>query len=435
MNRFNSALVSNTLICESSRLLIDSESDITKNYFHRNHNSHRRLFDLISLIEAVILNEQLYTLPTSSDLSKEKLSLRHRLIEEGILIELDTSAYHNELSKLIIEYLRKVEKPVKVGGSAAVIGTEISFEKIEGLVKSFFEGKREEKDDQYYDFGPKPTLNDSFELHHHGSPSEIVHLDSFDGMVKSLIGWIEYYGSGSYQHCTSILRDIYYVLVGEFLGIPYYPQSTRLEFSRKFPNYFDKNFSTRLYKTVAKSFSTTVAEVYEFSSQSVNYIPPFSTILFNQTKHKDGIIDSLIKLRNDYVDLRRNLTDFQVQKEQARDFKMLKRISTREKELLEKVAAPFKTDSKLRLEKAIKYIPDLVKPATDPMNPTKYSSNLILQPAEWIRDWWIKRPVRKLVQVSNKLNKVPDYRALISKFFPELDSDINWEQFLKYNEL
>ncbi|MEO0582867.1 MAG: hypothetical protein AAF135_11635, partial [Bacteroidota bacterium] len=167
MNQFNSALLSNTSLCEVSRLISGFEQDEFEiSYLRRGQNNYNRIFDLITVIEALILNEKIYTLPSGGKYKKENLPLRNCLIEEGVVEELDTQNFHTEISELIIGFLSTIPNPSRVAGSAAMIGTPINFQGIETQIRNFFDMNEmpSEQGEARYSFRSNPKIHDTSEL-------------------------------------------------------------------------------------------------------------------------------------------------------------------------------------------------------------------------------------------------------------------------------
>jgi hypothetical protein len=49
--------------------------------------------------------------------------------------------------------------------------------------------------------------------------------------------------------------------------------------------------------------------------------------------------------------------------------------------------------------------------------PTSYSAQLLTQPAEWLRRWWLRRPLAVLFRIDSKLPRLSEYRELIARLW------------------
>jgi hypothetical protein len=48
---------------------------------------------------------------------------------------------------------------------------------------------------------------------------------------------------------------------------------------------------------------------------------------------------------------------------------------------------------------------------------TKYSATLLLQPVEWLMNWWRRRPLSMLFDTATQLLALPDYTNYIVRIF------------------
>ncbi len=217
-NKIGSALISNTLVCEVSRLVIEDPANIEPWTAYREGTEAWRLYDLMSLIEAVTLHENIFTLPARLSSDVDDLELRKALIRSEVLIELDTKPFHKAVGNAIVRSLEQVKDPVRVIGMTKDSSESIAFEgETKSEVQDFLLLSSQVKSDSQTtspEFKPLATglsLNDSYDYYGpNRSSHDILSASSFQKMGKSLIGWIESNGSGAYDHCTSILRDMYY---------------------------------------------------------------------------------------------------------------------------------------------------------------------------------------------------------------------------------
>lgn len=119
------ALISNTMVCEVSRLF--EVSDVPRSNPYERMSDKLRIADLFSLIEALVLHEKLFTLPASLSSDAPDLRLRSRLVSAGVLEPLDTATSHPELAKLVLNGIARTPNPVRVAGSSDDIGKPIDF--------------------------------------------------------------------------------------------------------------------------------------------------------------------------------------------------------------------------------------------------------------------------------------------------------------------
>jgi hypothetical protein len=394
-----------------------------------------RVIDLFSVIEAAVLHEKLCTLPAKLVLPDESLPLRDVLMAEGILGELDVGSDHAQVASVITSSLGRVPSPVRVAGSGDMIGLPIEFERIRPWIEDFLREdpsgvvadtkarlKRwpgRDVSDRDVVFYLPPNMFDSLDTGDFGgNAGEILRQNSFDDFGRQLIGWIEYHGSGAYEYCTSILRDMYYIIVAEIKGIPYWPQSTRVEFARRFPNFFEQNTRTRLYSKLAGGLKEDVKEVQRVLGERVFYIPPLSALVLDRSDRPSDVPKNILKVRKEFSTLRVDMDELDREMSGARTFGEIKKVSRKIESLSNKIEEKYKNRNNILIEKTIRLIPEIGKAAVATADPTKYGSALLSQPVEWLVDAIRNRPISKFFDLRQKVDTIYSYESLVSKLYP-----------------
>ena len=439
----SSALISNTMLCEVSRLFSEDTKEADTADWRGRRKKDMRVVDLLSLIEAVSLHEVLYTLPARISSDASSLKFRSKLISSGIIRELDTTNVHHSLAKAILTTLSETKNPVRVAGSAEEIGSPIEFsgwmrdqvsefllasERTPELGRSFEPAWQTLRGPAVVTDGKAGKLDDPDDFFSEGgsSSSDALYAPTLEDCSKVLIGWIEYHSSGAYEHCTSIIRDMYYVLVAEEFHIPYWPQSTRREFTSRFPNYLDKSLLVQLYARLAKEFRTTVTDIYDYHKEEVTFIPPFSSLVLQRAGSKMDILNEMLEVRDEYAQLRKRFTELELEMTQARTIVARLKLRKQQRYLLDEMSSAFDRHSLINLEGVIRYVPQALNPVMKPTDPTAYSSDLLLLPAKQLVGWWRRRPIARFFSLADKLKKTENYPTLVQRIF---GSDVSIEQF------
>jgi hypothetical protein len=416
------------MICEVSRLL-GGDSSTTTDSWRLHHKNSTRVTDLLSLIEALALHETIYALPARQADDVGELELREGLIARGILEIIDTTRLHGELSESIIAMLSQVKDPVKVAGSGDSIGKPIDFDRqVRSEIRKFFETRPpiEPENWEFEDSGSLwlkfreigPRIDDSFDFFEEGGGSSApLYAETLSDCGKELIGWIEYHGSGAYEHCTSILRDMYYVLAAETLEIPYWPQSSRREFTSRFPNYFEKKILLELYTKLASEFKCTIGDIYDDHKDEIAFIPPFASLVLSRSRRKSDILNNMLEVREEYADLRKKLSMLERERQLARTIGTRLKIRKAQRNLLAEVSSVFSNPSLISFEGVLRYAPNLTKPLARPTDISSYNADLVTAPAKQLIRWWKRRPISKFFDLADKLKKTEDYPQLVSKLF------------------
>lgn len=210
---------------------------------------------------------------------------------------------------------------------------------------------------------------------------------------------------------------MYYIYSSEHYRLPYWPEVTRLEFSRKFPNYFNEAIRIQLFRKLAEGLEATVTEVFDDVNGEIAFIPPFSALVLERSKKKTDIVDTILEVREEFGALRQGFAKLEKTRRSAGTLAERRRVRVEQRELLEAAASAYDRPRTLNLEGIIRYIPELIKPVTGPTDPSKYSANLLLQPVEWIVQWWRNRPISMLFDAAKQVGQIKEYEGLVKKHF------------------
>jgi hypothetical protein len=140
-------------------------------------------------------------------------------------------------------------------------------------------------------------------------------------------------------------------------------------------------------------------------------------LVLERSKDPEDIIEQIFIVRDEYSKLREGFVNLENERQSAKSLKERKKIRLRQRMLLEKAASSFEPSATVTLQNIVKYVPELLKAAIAPTSPTNYSADLFLKPTDWIVEWWQKRPVSKLFNLSRRIEKIEDYHKLIQKVF------------------
>jgi hypothetical protein len=439
-------LVSNTMVCEVSRLLVSGDRFADRQTLLDSSSGARldqlRMLDLFSLIEAAILNERLYTLPCKPPNDEQWLVLRNALTNAGILEVLHTRNVHSVLANSISRTIESAAKSLDPASRGANLN-------LQNVLQQFFvidsdhddASEAEKRQDQSTDTSriliPESTYDDPDdpEAVWNENDQTMVEPDSLDELRTQLSAHLapkeyeEYEGSGAYESphmrkkAFSVLRSMYYIYAAESFMLPYWPQYTRQKFARRFPNYLDTSTRNKLYQILATSFRASVADLFDDQHEHVTLIPPFSTIVFDASRSVEDIPNKLLQVREQFASLRQRMSSLEAERKSARTLKDRRRVLNEIRRLCESAAKRFKQPSTIKLETVLRFVPELTKPLLEPVleptNPKSYLEgfNLLLKSAEWLKQWFSDRPLSPLFDVWAKVDSISDYEKLISKVF------------------
>jgi hypothetical protein len=425
------AIVSNTMVCEVSRLLESHSAQEHENrsrFRYGDQEEPLQFADLLSLIEATVLHEELYTLPGRISKDADDLPLRQVLIHEGILRELDTKPAHRAIAKSIMRVFEKDVDPSNPDASThsreglAAMSANVR-EDLEEFLLILDDAKQADRDRMLerakeWGGGEAPLrLDDTrdyfFDTRDTLSP---LYASSLEKFGKHLKMWM-FYVTGTYPGGTSVIRDMYYIFASEHFELPYWPESVRIDFARQFPNYFDNSLRLQLYNRLADAFRTTVGDLYDDHKEELVFIPPFAALALERSESVAELPRRILEIRHDFSKLRRSFDELEAERRTARSIDERLRFRRLQRTLMNEAASVFDRPSLLTLESVIRYVPNVIGPAMKAADPTKYSADLLLLPAKALIEWWTRRPIAKLFSLADKLREMERYEELYGKLF------------------
>jgi len=374
-----------------------------------------RVCDLMLLIESVVLHDRILYLPATLPADTDNLWLRSLLIDEGFLVAMPKREDDNIIGRALLaslittegfrsslspvegwqSYISTIEgfesyseKPLASGGRG--------FENLESLIDRLIERCDHDRSASNFDI---PT----------GS--------SFDEAARYLISGIVHGPSGNYRASQSMLRMMYYVFASEHYGLPYLASVAAQPVQQPFPNYFKPSARAKIYEQLSSALRTTVESVAQEFEDSIVFIPPFSAIVFDRASTPSEIPSEILALRTEYNDFRSKMYDLERERLAAKSLNDRMKVLRQLQQLGTEAARPFNQPSQIKLEPALRYIPDAVDLVTNPTNPIRWARLLLSMPTDALVNWYRRRPVAKLVRTAKTVSALPGYETLLIKHF------------------
>jgi hypothetical protein len=408
-------LVDQTLVCEAARLLRDSTTDD-----HYSKLNAERLAQLSLLLDALLLYEQLYVLPSERPRDAGQLELREALLNMGILKELDTADSAATIAEEIARFLAQVDdsasgcrryrneghptyEEASTLFAAAIQGQSIpelrgTFSRhilanLQGGYEGGFTGTRRLGSIRYRD----PDSN----------------TDAVSRMGAALMDLIFSGRSGDVPLAgASHMRTFMYWRASAHLNLPFYPSLRRLPQYYLITNSIGEAVQDAVYGAVAESFKATVSEVYEHDLQLPLYLPPSLSLFLEYLRDGSDISLALQRLRADFKPLRTALARLAEDSRQAATLGELRAIKQRFSQISEDLRSPGQTTTAAAIDQALDIAPRLASALVNPLDVRSYSTALVKTPVEWVRRWWLRRPYRLVFKLKDRLLAVRDYDQL-----------------------
>jgi hypothetical protein len=391
------ALISNTMLCEVSRLFVGDVGGLGWNDDFRNRD---RVADLLNLIDAVVLYDDLYFLPASLPADVGELAFRERLLHTGIASTFSAVDDHREVSSALIAAIQSVEPMV----SKSWNNKSLTFADVEGEIDSMLALRRT----------AKATIEDGYDEFPRG-----VTGDTFDEVIGNLAADIQYASSGAYESSAGNLRAMYYTFMSEHHGIPYWPSVARRSIEERFPNYFAQPARQQIYDRLTEALDASLSLVTEDMGGRVVQVPPFAALALSRAATPNDLIGEIFALRDEFASFRTRMTEMEKAQREASSIRDRLAIRAKIDGLCKEVARPFEVPSALSLQPVLRFVPDVEAAVDTPTNPKSWLKLFLNMPLDRVIRWWMRRPVAKLVSASWDVVGLDDYGRLVSKHFGE----------------
>jgi hypothetical protein len=169
------------------------------------------------------------------------------------------------------------------------------------------------------------------------------------------------------------------------------------------------------YAHISKIFDTTIKEIYADEAEIPVCLPPSLAVFLDIYKGPQSLEETLVKFRKTFEPVRKTFASLQQQFIAERSLGERRKIKRAVENYFKHLPMKYDADTGSSLQAVLSFAPEVIKFLANPHDPSKYSQDLFLKPAEWIREWWLRRPFRHIYRVLKKLEHIRDYEHLLSK--------------------
>jgi hypothetical protein len=361
-----------------------------------------------------MMYDELYVLPSELPTDASSLKLRNCLLARGIVKHLRPLGLAERVSTEIESFLANIhphrrglpykdQVPLMIGTSVrSMLGADQP------------RAVSEEEDDETSILLELLQGEVDGTLSHWWLDGEALRANPIVEIGSHLYDSLGYFSSGAVMQGASHLRTFVYWRTSAHLGLPFHPSYRRLPQYEAFCRHVQTAVQDNVYQAIALAFGRDVEEVYASERNMPIFLPPATALFLDRLRATGDIAGSVIWFRKEFSSLRVALKRIQADMVQGKTIAErqagLKKLAF----VLEGLAGQYgDARNKSTLESLIDYAPEVISPLLNPMDPGSYSAKLILQPAQWIRDWWQKRPFRAAFEARDLLAKVEDYQNLV----------------------
>jgi hypothetical protein len=222
-----------------------------------------------------------------------------------------------------------------------------------------------------------------------------------------------------------LLRSNWYLIMATANGLDYFPDFDRVPFVSSVIHQMYRSLPAQLYARVAESLGSAGPQsvVSEWTLDVSLPIPPVTALVLGRSRTRDDLPGSLLEVREEFAGYRRHFRAFKHDLQAAETLAERRRLERRYEELLRAASGP--DHDVATATEVLNFAEKAIKVAAAPQLPTSYSASLLGQPLEWLRRWWLRRPLAVLFRLDGKLPRLSGYRTLIERLWgAEVQEDL-----------
>ncbi len=231
-----------------------------------------------------------------------------------------------------------------------------------------------------------------------------------------------------------LMRSNWYLVMATANGLDYFPDFDRVPFVSTVIHAMYRSLPAQLYARVAEALGAGAASPGNVVSEwtlNVNLpIPPVTALVLGRARRLKDIPEAVLEVREEFTGYRRHFASFKEDLQSADTLKDRRRLQAKYEELLQNASGP--RHEVVSATEVLNLAENVVKVAAAPQLPTSYSASLLSQPLQWLRRWWLRRPLAVLYRLDGKLPRLSEYRMLTEKLWGTRMSDDVLDQYARH---
>ena len=426
-------LITNTTLVETARLLTgeheerdfdgheerDFDLSDSRPSSHPSSAAVRRLREFAIATQAIVLNENVNTLPCQWPPDAQTSEFLLGLRREGIIQPLRRLS----ITEQALQRVYKLLGPIGNDGVYAY-----ALDKSLGVIQDLEIGSayehREAHDELRDAVWDDSAHQISMASHLKGHPrrrSAVISArsrppegDAFTRFLTGLRSDLACEVSPNTSYVVNQIRNVFYWVLAEQAGIPYSPDIYRSEWTHQWLKSWRDTLSNKIYEIVAEAFSTSAKEVADGDASQTVLMPPIAATVAERAGSPNNVLEALLEVRTEFSPMRRALTELEGARRGGQSIRERRAAATRISKILESVRTRHAPSSGVTLESAFGYTEDVAKIVQDPTRPASYVK-LAEKGARFVREWWMTRPVHRLNRMVTGLEKSFSYGTAASR--------------------
>jgi hypothetical protein len=209
-----------------------------------------------------------------------------------------------------------------------------------------------------------------------------------------------------------------YMVVAAAQGLDYFPDFDRVPVVAGTLKKAYQSLPVALYERIAEATGEKLGDggvVSEWQGVITLPIPPISALVLSRANTLADISDQLMRTRGEFARYREHFSAFKQHLMQEGSVPGRRKLVSRYRALLEEASGA--NPQIISVTEMLNVAEAAVKVAAAPHLATSYSAGLLAQPIEWLRRWWLRRPLAVLFRLDGKLPRVAEYRTFITKLW------------------
>lgn len=375
-NSPQTALVTTTLLFGSAQALGDPTSLTLASFF-----------DLCSLIDACVILDHMEVIESADALPAAPLI--SDIYQEGLLNVFRPSLSRSDLRRAMLRF------PSKLGDHLPA-----------GWVPGYENPQQVNYDNR---------ANSIVEIT--GAPRGIDFSADLDYLLHQLEQVVEY-PSIKNAMVQRMWRSLGYLAVAAANGIDYFPDYDRVPFTAAFIRGMYRSLPVQLYQRISEAIGQRVDEeglISEWTAHVTLAIPAASAIVLHRADSLSEIPRRILEVRAEFSGYRHHFGNFKARLQEADTIDQRAKLMRTYAALLQEASGA--GSEIVSVGEVLNFTETILRAGVAPQLPTSYAASLITQPTEWLRRWWMRRPLAVLFRLDGKLPRISEYRQLIPKLW------------------
>jgi len=228
-----------------------------------------------------------------------------------------------------------------------------------------------------------------------------------------------------------LFRTVVYLCSADYDKLTFYPDYVRIPYVSSCVKRLYSNLSHQVYEYIAEAFDAKVEEILRDVPGAHLTLPPFLYMVLEKMARGTSFFNALLDVRLQFESMRNQLGEIDSAIRNSHTIVEKRNGLKQKKELLVAITKKYGPGQSSRILEFLSFAKDVARPLANPLEPSAYNENLLRKPYEWIHGWWLRRPVTQLLDVVQRLERLPEVLDLVRRVF---GYEISIEEIKSYKD-